>query len=505
MQSAFINALGNWNPQLLREFRGRLKSRSVLAAVSLSIIVQVILCLGYLQDDSTILLSKQWLNLWTTLTWIFPYILFTLGSYYIVSDLTQEEKRGTLNFIRLSPRPAEEILVGKLLGVPILPYITVGLGIPLHCIAAFFAGISLQFMISYYLLLIAGCAFCYSVAMLYGLVGSRQKAFISQQATTAVAAAAIAFLLFSPVFMFWNIGVTWTVFPPVAEIFSVNDVRVYWAYSEINQNLMISHGFTLGNIAISIALLWSLLLRRFRQPYSTVISKRQSYLFLGYLEILALGFCLSPKLTINSGDLTGASIVLFAFTVVLLLIITFGVCPQRQALLDWSRYPSKNWLSWVWADKSPALLSMGIHVLMANAILLPWTLIAGVGTQKPIETIIAFIGVSNILLIYGVLIQQIQAANIRNPNIWVVGGLSVWLIVPPTILSLMGLLPKEIPVTTTLWTILGYPFWHFDQPETLIFTVFGILIQWLVLGGLLWQFNQTLEDLQNLQSLHSAE
>ena len=515
MQSSIINILGNWNPQLLREFRGRLKSRSVLAAISLSIIAQLLLCLACLQHQTGSIKPRQWLDLWTILTWNIPWILFVLGSYYIVSDINQEEKRGTLNFIRLSPRPAEEILLGKLLGVPILPYITVGLTIPLHCIAALNAGIPLTFMVSFYGLLIASCTLCYSAVMLYGLGRNSKQGIVNIQATTAVSAAAIAWLLIFPIFMYGNLFLTWKPFTQVMNLLSLNNPpSIYWAYAEINQNLIISHGFTLGNIVIGITLIWSMLLRRFRRPYGTVMSKRQSYLILGYLEILFLGFCLSPTVTASNEVLTGVSIFVFSLTVVLLIAIMFSVCPQRQALIDWSRYPSKHstgwtaskhfpsWISWVWADKSPAIFSMGIYVLMANAILLPWTLISGLGSQQRIETILAFIAVSNILLIYGVLMQQILAANIRNPNIWLVGGLTVWLVVPPLLLGFMGFVPEEIPFTTTLWTILGYPFWHFEQPSNIPFTVFGILIQWLVLGGLLWQFYQSLED---LQSLHSSD
>ncbi|NJK76806.1 MAG: ABC transporter permease [Microcoleus sp. SU_5_6] len=69
-----------------------------------------------------------------------PYVVFSLGSYFIVSDLAEEQKRGTLNFIRLSPRPAWQILLGKLLGIPVLLYLSIAFAIPLHCFAGLRGG-----------------------------------------------------------------------------------------------------------------------------------------------------------------------------------------------------------------------------------------------------------------------------------------------------------------------------------------------------------------------------
>uniref|UniRef100_A0ACD5H1H9 Uncharacterized protein n=1 Tax=Desertifilum tharense IPPAS B-1220 TaxID=1781255 RepID=A0ACD5H1H9_9CYAN len=42
-----------------------------------------------------------------------------IGAYWLIDDLGKEERRGTLNFIRLSPQSAQSIFLGKLLGVPL--------------------------------------------------------------------------------------------------------------------------------------------------------------------------------------------------------------------------------------------------------------------------------------------------------------------------------------------------------------------------------------------------
>jgi ABC-type Na+ efflux pump permease subunit len=88
------------------------------------------------------------------------------------SDLGHEESRGILNFIRLSPQSPENILVGKLLGVPILLYVVAVLAVPLHLWAGLAAQISLIRILSFYGVLIAACFFFYSAALLFSLVSS---------------------------------------------------------------------------------------------------------------------------------------------------------------------------------------------------------------------------------------------------------------------------------------------------------------------------------------------
>lgn len=250
--SNFSTQLGNWNPQLLREYRGRLRSRSIIAAIALSAIAQILLMVVNLPDRAFTELTSQekWLNLWTNMTWIIPYALFAIGSYYLVSDLTQEEQRGTLNFIRLTPYPSWKVLLGKLLGVPVLPYLTIALAIPLHLVATIQAELPLSLFFSYYLLLLAGCIFWYSVAMLYGLAGGVQVGVVNRQATTAIAFTALTLLVFTQLFMLWNISFIWGWISNQAFAFSGLDV-VTWFYIPLTNNVGFAHLFTLTILGIS--------------------------------------------------------------------------------------------------------------------------------------------------------------------------------------------------------------------------------------------------------------
>ena len=215
MTSDRMNQLGNWNPQLLRECRGRLKPRSVVATITLSLIGQTLLVLGIWVAASYSSESRKWFDLFKILTHTLPYILFISGSYSLVGDLTQEERRGTLGFIRLSPRPSHSILLGKLLGAPILPYLGIALVVPLHLLAAVVAGIPLGLVLSFYLLTIAGAAFLFSGAMLFALVGGAATARGLARSPAAISFAFGALLIFAPLFMQWNIFTTWSQFGDV--------------------------------------------------------------------------------------------------------------------------------------------------------------------------------------------------------------------------------------------------------------------------------------------------
>jgi hypothetical protein len=497
MQSTFLDSINAWNPQLVREWRGRLKARSVIAAIALSLIGQLLLCLGQFQSAlSSGLMSQDWRNLWQSLAWVFPYVLFSLGGYYIVSDITQEEKRGTLNFVRLSPRPGWQILLGKLLGVPMLPYIAVIAAVPLHLIAAIYGRVAPVLVVSYYVLLVIGCGFIYSLALLFGLLGSSASNLLNRQATTSISFGVLAFFFFSPMFMGWNMSVTWRRLSSLGDVANGLGVDVYWSFVALTSNSVLSHGFTVVNLLIATGLMWRVVLRRFRQPRATLVSKRQSYAIVAYVELLAIGFALNPAFGMPLSEVVmAAAIALYTGTVTLMVVLMFAIVPSRQALLDWSRYQSRGVMSWVWSDKSPMLLALVINLGLASALLIPWTLLSGISVQDRIGALVSFVSVVMTILMAGLFTQIVFAKRVRNPVTWALGSLVLWLSVPAAIMGLLQLLPDRLGFMATFWTLFGYPFWHFENPLALAFTLVGMVLQALVIGMLALQLYQTLNQL----------
>ena len=197
-----IASLSEFNPQLLRELKGRLKGINIIITVCLSLLIQlsiIINRLGQLPDHNysetqyspycfgkeeygdyschTNLLGNWdinwqlfWLNTFIDLSVVIIIGLLVGGVYLLIADLGKEQERGTLSFIQFSPQSAISILTGKILGVPILLYLAVLLAVPLHFVAALKAGISLNLILSFNVTVIACCWLFYSLALLFSLL-----------------------------------------------------------------------------------------------------------------------------------------------------------------------------------------------------------------------------------------------------------------------------------------------------------------------------------------------
>ena len=512
MTSIFLNRVGNWNPQLLREFRGRLKSRSIAATIVVSLVGQTLLGLVFSQETHKSVVGR-WAGLAEAMIWILPFALFTAGSYYLVSDLNQEEKRGTLNFIRLSPRPSRGVLLGKMLGVPILPYIAIGLAIPLHIIAGLNSGMPIFFLISYYLMLAAGCFALFSLAILYGLLSSSRTIAVGQQSVVAVAFAGLTLFFLTPFYMTWNMAVTWrplgirewsAQWNPYPYAGEEQTTPIQWFGQTINQSAFSSHWFTLSVLAIATALIWLMLVRLFRNPNTTVMSKWQSYAIVAFLEPLVMGFFVITSDQANFAESTpeAGTWLLYAFNMGLTIVIMLALCPQRASLLDWLRFqkhPQGILRDLVWADKSPAILAIAINLVIINALYVPWMLLVGVEKEPPTVAAIIVLSMTGVLLIYTAVVQQIFALKIRNPYTWTMGGLGLWMLVPPIMLSILSIVPEQMPASMMIWTFLGYPFSDFVEPMVISSALVGLVAQLCVMVLLVWQFQNHLQNLSQAQ------
>jgi hypothetical protein len=508
MESSWIDTLGDWNPQFLRECRGRLKPRSVLATVTLSLLAQLLLFLSYWQGAQWLRRDEiDWVGLCNNMTWFMSYGLIIVGCYFLINDITQEDRLGTLNFIRLSPRPSQEILLGKVLGVPVLAYLGVALAIPLHFIAGILGQIPLATLVSIYVMLLAGAIFFFSIALLFGLLNGARR-FVGQQSAAALAFIVLLVSLGLPIYMGWNFQSVWQDIPG-----SQNpriQSMIEWAYLPIQSNFWLAHAFTLLTLAIGTIFIWQMLLRRFLMPRATIVSKPMSYALVAYLEIWMLGFTLNESLSARDVASSGAAF-LYPFNLGLFLILMFVLCPGRQEILDWLRFRYSHredgvegapevfslrgvWRDLVWADGSPGVIAIAINLLIANALILPWTFLIGPGKEYP-ETIPLQIAVFTVaILIEAIAVQWIFTAQIRNPGTWAAGILAIWLIVPVTVLNILRFMPQNVPASMTILTLLGYPFTDLSRPLT-GFIVAGFILQCLLLIGLVVLLRQKLQQL----------
>ncbi|PZO54710.1 MAG: hypothetical protein DCF15_11530 [Phormidesmis priestleyi] len=499
----WIEQLGDRNPQFLRECRGRLKPRSVMAAVGLSLIFQFLLYISTAEIGTAIRVSDQ-LNICRTLTFVIPYGLFVLGGYYLVDDLAKEEKSGTLNFIRLSPRPAFEILLGKLLGVPLLPVILIVIATPLHIISGLLGGVSPQWFLSYYLLVAAGSAFVFSLALLFGIVGSR-SALGKQQALSAVGFAGLALIVIAPAFMTWNSFVTWRAFGAASPLFDEFNAAapIEWLYLPVAANSLVAHLFTIGNLVIATLLVWRILLRKFRVPQATLVSKRLSYIGVFYVNVLAWGFSQSGALSAEM-SLAGAVFLLVLNAFVFLGLI-FALAPSRQMLLDWLRYRQHTLFDWIWNDSSPSVLAMAINVIIAAGLIVPWLLISdwpisdrgSTNLLSPVPILLATLSIVTNVLIYTTLVQIIFSMRLRSPLIWAVGIVATFAFVPLTIIAILTNGSSDRSgLMIAVWTFLGLPFWQASELGNVSIGIsIGWLMQFVVLLLLLTRLARNLKQL----------
>ena len=154
----WLDRLGNWNPQLWREVKQRVGCRSFLATTSVSLLGQWFLARELVSKAESLRNKSANLDLiarsdltWRSVTFellialtlISLGLLFGLGSYLLARNLVREIRRETLMFLRLSGYPAGEILLGKILGVPILLHWAIAMALPLQLWAATQAGVLL--------------------------------------------------------------------------------------------------------------------------------------------------------------------------------------------------------------------------------------------------------------------------------------------------------------------------------------------------------------------------
>lgn len=196
----WLDTLGDRNPQLIRELKGRLKPLNIILAVSISVLGQFLLLKIFLarlpkrtRSNATSLgVDPYYLNVhhyctgkriphgseyahpgyircvydrlgnvvvdWQKWSWDLFIVLGIIGilslliagTYLLINDLNQEKRKGTLIFICSSPRSHLNIAWGKILGVPILLYLAMLLAVPLHLGAGLAANVHIGLILSFY-------------------------------------------------------------------------------------------------------------------------------------------------------------------------------------------------------------------------------------------------------------------------------------------------------------------------------------------------------------------
>jgi hypothetical protein len=485
MAMQWLNELGDRNPQLLRELRARFQVRSVGATIGISLALQVLVVLFFVlrlpdQPYQQYCLSKAvgecskidwrmwWGDIFKILTYLIPYVLCIPGVYAIGNDLSQEAQKGTINILRLSPRSSQNILLGKLIGVPILGYFSLILIMPLHIIAAFLGAISPGFFFSFYLTLVAWTVPIFLATT--SLTGFR-KPNTQSPSSNGVGPLFIFFILITmPIIQVWNVITVWNWFKVPGLHFENNDFSIKWFSLNINNGFAIPHLFLLVNISLVVAFFYVVLNRAFQKP-TAKMKKAHSYGIVLYVTISLLGLILADNLVRTSqAEALAALSVVSAASIFPMLLLIISLLSSRQSILDWLRsrqeialdmrsqskpraaQRSEQIRDWVFGERSPGIIAVCINLLIVFCAL--FLILFQIKSDEFNSGWIGLLLTITLIANYGFLAQLMLMMETAKRDTWALGSLACAVVIPSIAASLPVLDGGLSYFTPGLWTFL---------------------------------------------------
>lgn len=536
----------DWNPQLFREIKGKLKTRNVIIAAAISVITQFIITITLLSElpdpDPEGLIQKQagpygtglgygdnltytkdmlgnwvinwqllWLDLFIVLSLVSIFALLIVGTYMLIADTVKEESQGTLNFIRLTPQSAGNILLGKILGVPILLYLVVLLFLPLHLMAGLGAHIPLNLIIAFDGVIVASCAFFYTLALLWSFMNFGLSGFKPWLASGAVGFFLVGstanllnthlsldhplgwiFLFHPGLVLSYLIDVTYLPQDKIDFLPAANLGQLLFYGQALWTKASIGIGFILFNYSLWTYWCWSVLKRRFHNPENTLFSKTQSYWITGWLVAVALGF------TLQSSE-NYQIIESFIFLQFCLCIFGLGLIatlsPHRQALHDWARYRhqvSKEgnilWKELIFGENSPSTVAVAINLAIAITYITPSIFL--ILDEDKYYIFSGFLLSAGSILLYAVVAQLVLTIKSRKRAVWSVVSVASMIIVLPLCLGFAEISPQSLP-GVWLFSFIPTVATEYATISTVMLAVLG---QWLAISLVGFQMTRKLKQ-----------
>ncbi|MDF5716566.1 MAG: ABC transporter permease [Rhizonema sp. NSF051] len=536
MMYKFIDRIGDWNPQLLREFKGRLKVFPVAIAIGTSLIGQLVLFLSQFSQlpdkrtyqiydtycklrlsdaakqiqaassiDHTMLcppdqidLDLWWHdhyeNMFLSLSVIFIFTLLVGGTFTLINNLAQEERRGTLNFIRLSPQSETSILLGKLLGVPILIYIITLTAVPLHLWAGSSADIARSSILGFYAILTACCIFFYTAALLFALASGWLSGFQPWLGSGAVLLfLIIAFRIGSSYTSDLGDTISWLrtfspfditnyLFPNLFRMHSGSPLKELQFFNlPIGKSVIGLVCLHLLNYALWIYWIWQALKRSFRNPNVSLVSKKQSYFIVASFVFMLFGFCLSNNVSLSMYEFDFHEKIqqLYLLNTIIFLGLMAILSPHRQAIQDWARYRREGvshskgfwnkylWSDLLWGEKSPAILAIAINLVMAattSVVLLLFVNGPGVSNFNRSQGLLGVALSICLMMIYATIAQIMLMMKTPKRTFWAIGTIGAAILLPPIILSMLRIGVSHH--NTYLWLFSSWPWYGVQNSAT---------------------------------------
>ncbi len=434
------------------------------------------------------------------------FILLVVGTYMLISNLSGEERRGTLNFLRFSPQSAGSILLGKLLGVPILLYFAAALMLPLHLWLGLSANMPLVEIVSFWVVLVAGCGFFYSAALLFAFVcpwlGGFQSwlgsgivfSFLCLANTKEINCTSGDWLnLFSPSVVLPYLFNRFDSAHYSSLPFGNNNVEfLQWFHLPVGKAGITLALFAILNYALWTGWIWQGLNRRFYDANTTVLSKRQSYWLVGCFELVILGLTAQNYPDKNDFYYSGSDAIA---CIALFNLFLFGgliaiLSPQRQTLQDWARYrragSSKSkgfWQSKLVEDllvgsKSPAVGAIGMNLAIATTPLFVGTILwHNLGINR-IHVLLGVVFSISLTMICATLVQLMLMLKTPKRSLWTAGTVAAIFGLLPFIMAITGL---NASIAPEVWLVSTFP-WAGIEYSTTTSALMGLLFEFSVLA-----------------------
>lgn len=516
MFTKILDQIGDFNPQLFRELKGNFKNRNLILSLTITLIIQVLMfstfsennCIQY--DPVNNICQKsvwniEWQSLFKSFNYLIPFIAYLGGVYQITSDLSKEQSRGTLNFIRLTPQSSYRILLGKILGVPSLIYLGILLSIPLHFIAGINSQISIFWLLGMYSLWIAGGLLFAIFSVFYTLlITSKNNSFVSSNTITGFGCL-IPFLLGIPYTQLIDFSHQLyhpELYPEYYHYYQPDLTWFTWFLLPLGSIPFLAYLWLIISILTLTYWFWEAVNRNFNNPNNTPLSKIQGYGLINSFQIWLLGFLIP---TYQGGIKIDHFALGFAFIFTLIpicyLILISSITPHRQNLLDWARYRHKMnenqplWQDLLIGEKSPSFLAIAVNGLVTFILWSSWVFLIpkeqgfNLDEFTITEIILALILTINIGLIYAIIIQHCLLMKTNKREIFAAIILGIVIILP---VSLSIAFTLKIPDFTLIWTLSPVPICAFIKGGIPTF-IAGFFIQ---IGILSWLTSSLIKKLK---------
>ncbi|MEA5463796.1 hypothetical protein [Leptothoe sp. PORK10 BA2] len=330
---------------------------------------------------------KWYSHIYTCFSVLIVFPLMGGGVFMLANNLADEQRRGTLNFLQLSPKSAFTILSGKLLGVPVCLYLAVGLLFPLHWAIGFKAGYTITQLLGFDLTLLSQTLIFYLAALLLSLSVSNPMVLGLQPWLLAAGVIGFNWVMF-----FYinseefarntdvNVLLWATLFSPFSSLVYFN-----FAQATVTPNINLALGdFRINSpeyviLALAHAAGWYALLghgleRRFNNSDTTLLKRRFSYLLTLIFATLMVGLT-GTRLQEDNVPVHLALTVLLSLVYCIFLMVALS--PARQTLKDWSRFRHAKprherlslWQDLVIGDTSSPVVAIALNLLLLSSLI----------------------------------------------------------------------------------------------------------------------------------------